>query len=241
MDTISSRTVRRILGDVDLQPHRTRYWRTSRLDEQFEPRAEQVLWCSARAGRLARRGIWVVAVDEKPNLQVLERDPIRRAIPGSIEQQEFEYTRHGTVDLLFFLAVHTGRMEVAVEATKDAKHYVEQLRAFRHRHRNLKGVFLIQDGDPSHTAGETAEYWSQCHGWWRPRFTPVHASWLDQAELLIRAFGHRHLKRGSWVSREELIEHVSACAPEYNRLYAHPFQWTWTSQKMRQWFAKHAL
>jgi hypothetical protein len=78
--------------------------------------------------------------------------------------------------LLFFLAVHSGRMEVAVEATKNAKHYIQQLRAFRHRHRNLKGLFLIQDGDPSHTATEAAEYWSHYPGWWRPRFTPVHAS-----------------------------------------------------------------
>jgi hypothetical protein len=240
VDAISARTVRRILDDVDLQPHRTRYWRTSHLDEQFKQRTEQVLWCYANAERLARQGIWVVAVDEKPNLQVLERDPIRRAIPGSIEQQEFEYTRHGTVNLLFFLIVPSGRMEVAVEATKDAEHYLGELRAFRHRHQGLKGVFLVQDGDPSHTAGETAAYWSSCQGWWRPRFTPVHASWLDQAELLIRAFGHRYLKRGSWANREELIEHVLASAPEYNRRYAHPFQWTWTNQKMRRWFAKHA-
>ena len=64
-----------------------------------------------------------------PNLQVLERRPIRRAIPGSIEQQEFEYIRHGTVNLLLFLVVHTGRMEVAVEASKDAEHYIRALRA----------------------------------------------------------------------------------------------------------------
>ena len=38
VDAISPRTVRRILDDVDLQPHRTRYWRTSRLDEQFKQR-----------------------------------------------------------------------------------------------------------------------------------------------------------------------------------------------------------
>jgi hypothetical protein len=240
VDSISSRTVRRILDDVDLQPHRTRYWRTSRLDEQFKERAEQVLWCYGNAERLARQGIWVVAIDEKPNLQVLERDPIRRAIPGSIEQQEFEYTRHGTVNLLFFLIVHTGRMEVAVEVAKDAEHYIKELRAFRRRHRGLKGVFLIQDGDPSHTAGATAEYWSSCQAWWRPRFTPVHASWLDQAELLIGAFGYHYLKRGSWVTREELIEHVLASAPEYNRRYAHPFEWTWTNHQMRDWFAKHA-
>jgi hypothetical protein len=240
VDAISPRTVRRILDDVDLQPHRTRYWRTAHLDGQFKERAEQVLWCYANAERLARRGLWVVAVDEKPNHQVLERRPIRRAIPGFIEQQEFEYIRHGTVNLLFFLVVHTGRMEVAVEAKKDAEHYLRELRAFHSRHRGLKGVFLVQDGDPSHTAGETAAYWSNSQGWWRPRFTPAHASWLNQGELLIRAFGHHYLKRGSWVSREELIGHVLASAPEYNRLYAHPFQWTWTNQKMRQWFAKHA-
>jgi hypothetical protein len=43
--TISAATERRILHDVDLQPHRTRYWKTVRCDEQFKARAEQVLWC----------------------------------------------------------------------------------------------------------------------------------------------------------------------------------------------------
>jgi len=238
--SISSRTVRRILDDVDLQPHRTRYWKTSRLDERFKERAEQVLWCYANAERLAQKDIWVVAVDERPNHQVLERVPIRRAIPGSIEQQEFEYTRHGTVNLLFFLMVHSGRMEVAVEAGKDAKHYISELRAFRRRHRHWKGVFLIQDGDPSHTAAATAAYWDECGGWWRPRRTPVHASWLNQAEPLIGAFAYHYLKRGSWAGRPDFIEHVLASGPEYNRLYAHPFEWYWTNNKMREWFAKHA-
>ena len=76
--------------------------------------------------------------------------------------------------------------------------------------------------------------------WWRPRFTPAHASWLNQAELLVGAFGYRYLKRGSWTNREEFIEHVSASAPEYNERYAHAFEWTWTNQKMRRWFATHA-
>jgi DDE superfamily endonuclease len=240
VEAISPRTVERILQDVDLQPHRTRYWRTTRLDARFKERAEKVLWCYGNAERLARQGLWTVAVDEVPNFQVLERDPIRRAVPGFIERQEFEYTRHGTVNLLLFLIVHTGRMEVAVEATKDAEHYIQELRAFRRRHRGLKGVFLIQDGDPSHTAGDTETYWSGCQGWWRPRFTPAHASWLNQAELLVGAFGYHYLKRDSWASREAFLEHVLASGPEYNRLYAHPFEWTWTNQQMRQWFAKHA-
>lgn len=200
--SLSPSMVRRILNEVDLQPHRTRFWRTARLDERFKDRAEKVLWCYANAVRRARRGVWTVAVDEIPNFQVLERTPIRRARPGSIEQREFEYIRHGTVNLLLFLIVHTGRMELAVLDAKDAEHYIEQLRLFRRRHRGLKGVLLVQDGDPSHTAGDTADYWHGCKGWWRPRFTPAHASWLNEAELLVRAFGHRYLRRGSWASRQ---------------------------------------
>jgi DDE superfamily endonuclease len=240
VETISPRTVRQILHDVDLQPHRTRYWKTSRLDAEFKQRAEKVLWCYGNAWNLAYCGLWVVCVDEIPNFQILERKPIRRAIPGLIERQEFEYVRHGTVNMLMFLVVHSGKMEATHLPTKDAAHYTQALESFRRRHRFLKGAFLIQDGDPSHTAGATHQYFADHRGWWRPRFTPVHASWLDQAEMLIGAFGGRYLKRDSWRSREEFMEHLNVSWPEYNRLYAHPFEWYWTNHQMRQWFAKHA-
>ena len=81
---ISDRTIRDILHHVDLQPHRTRYWRTSRIDAQFKARAKKILWCYTNAERLARRGFWVVCADEKPNFQVLEQHPSRPSIPGSI-------------------------------------------------------------------------------------------------------------------------------------------------------------
>jgi hypothetical protein len=239
VESISPRTVRLILNQVDLQPHRTRYWRTSRIDPQFKARAEKVLWCYGNAERLARRGYWVVCADEVPNFQVLERRPIRRSVPGSIEQREFDYTRHGTVNLLALLVVHTGRMRAVVLEQNSAANYIPALEQFRHRHRWLRGVYLIHDNGSSHIAGATADYFEACRGWWRPRRTPVRASWLDQAELLIHAFGDRYLKRGSWGNREEFIQHVMDSWPEYNDLYAHPFDWTWTNQKMRRWFAEH--
>jgi transposase len=231
---VSDRTIRRILNEVDLQPHRTRYWRTARLDVRFKERAEKVLWCYANTERLAKRGIWIICTGEMPNKQ------IRRAIPGSIEQQEFEYTRHGTVNILTFLIVHTGEMEAVCLGANDADHYIPELERFRREHRKLRGVFLIHDGGASHIAAKTTASLAGCHGWWRPRLTPAHASWLNRGELLNNAFGYHYLKRGSWASREEYIAHVAASWPEYNRLYAHPFEWTWTNQKMRLWFAEHA-
>ena len=65
---ISARQIRRVLQEVDLQPHRTRYWKTPRLDERFLSRASAVLWCYAHAESMARNGVWVVCVDEMPNL-----------------------------------------------------------------------------------------------------------------------------------------------------------------------------
>lgn len=240
VSNISARSIRRILHEVDLQPHLTRYWKTARVDQEFKRRAEQVLWCYANANRLIDNGFLVVCVDEMPNLQAIERNPIRPAIPHSIEQQEFEYTRHGTVNVLLFLSVPSGQMHVLFPERKDAAHYIESLKWFQSCHQNMRGAFLIQDGDPSHTALKTHEYF-RSNPWWRPRFTPAHASWLNQGELLNNAFGHRYLKRGSWPSREALIMHIDAACPEYNDLYAHPFEWTWTNYKMRKWFTEHTV
>ncbi len=240
VSSVSPATVRRLLRDVDLQPHRTRYWKTARLDARFEERAAQVLWCYGNAEQLAEQGIWVVCVDEIPTFQVLERNPIRRAIPGSMEQQEFDYTRHGTVNMLVFLVVHSGLMELAFLEKNDSEHYIPELELFRQHHKELQGVFLIQDGGPSHTAGLTQRYFARHPGWWKPRYTPANASWLNQAEILIHVFKYYYLRRASWETKQEFRTHAMASWPEYNHRYAHPFEWTWTSHKMRQWFAKHS-
>jgi hypothetical protein len=240
IDAISSRSVRRILHEVDLQPHRTRFWKTARLNAEFLARTVKVLWCYTYAAFLARRGYWVVCADELPNFQVLERVPIRRAIPGSIEQCEFEYKRHGTVVVLAFLIVHSGRMEAVCLNEKSAVNYTNALRAFRRRHRHLRGIYLIHDGDSTHTGGTTPAYLDRFRQWWRPRLLPPDASWLNQAEMLLNAFEERYLKRGTWRSQQEFIDHVGMAWPEYNRLYAHPFEWEWTIPQMKVWFAKHS-
>lgn len=240
VERISARTVREILQNVDLKPHRTQFWKTSKFDLEFKQRAEKVLWCYANAEKLARQETWIVCVDEIPNFQVLERNPIRRAILGSIEKREFEYVRHGTVNLLMFLIVHSGQMDVACTLTKTARHYITELERFRRSHQKLKSVFLIHDSDPTHFAQMTKDYLHDHRNWWRERLTPVHASWLNQAEMLNKAFRGRYLNRGSWLQQSDLIRHVYSSRTEYNQLYAHPFEWTWTNQQMRRWFEKHA-
>lgn len=198
---LSARTVRRILHAVDWQPPRTRYGKTSRLDAQFKRRAEPVLWCYGNAHRWVEPGLWVVCVDEMPNGQVLERHPLRRAVPGFIEHQEFEYQRHGTVTILGFLIVHTGGMEAVILDRKDALHYIQALERFRQQHPALQGVFLIPEGDPSPTAHTTQAYLTeQAH--------LVACSIYPGARLLAEAGGNPDSRVSASVLDTRVLDHT---------------------------------
>lgn len=105
-------TVARILAEASLQPHRSRYWKTAVIDEEFTTLAAKALWCYERVDWLHQRGEVVICMDEKPNLQALARAMPRQPMqPGRIERREFEYKRHGTVTFLVAFNVYDGTMQ----------------------------------------------------------------------------------------------------------------------------------
>ena len=57
-------------------------------------------------------------------------------------------------------------------------------------------AFLSLSGGSSHIAVETRPFLHDRYAHVRAFFTLAHASWLNQAELLLRAFSERYLKRG---------------------------------------------
>jgi hypothetical protein len=237
---VSHSTVSLILRTADLQPHRSRYWKTPTIDADFECKAASILWCYERASNLAERGEVVLCLDEKPNLQALERRcPTRPMLRGEIEHQEFEYIRHGTVNFVAALVVHTGKMRGWCIEHNDSEHLCAILPELLREYRHVRRVHLIWDGGSSHIAKATSTFLRNHYANVRVLFTPAHASWLDQAELLLRAFTERYLKRGDWKSRQQLIGHLEASWREYNEFYAHPIKWSWTRQKMHRWVARH--
>ena len=238
--TIHYTTIADILDAATLQPHRWRYWKTTIWNAQAVRQAAKVSWCYERATWLLERGILVVCVDEKPSIQVLERaGAIRLMIPGHIEQQEFEYIRHGTVNLLVAMTAHDGQMWGACLDANDGAHFRPTLLRYLELWREYVGVYLIMDNGASHIAGETkALIQGLKTPWVRVCYTPPRASWLNQAELLLGAFCGRYIKRGSWDNRQAMIDHIAASSVEYNDLFAHPFQWSWTRPDFREWIAK---
>jgi len=235
---IAHSTVSLILRSASLQPHRWRYWKTPTLNEEFRERAARILWLYERVDWLCERDEVIVALDEKPSIQVLERRvPTKGMGAGRIEHQEFEYIRHGTVNFVAALVVHSGQMRGWCLEANDSEHLCGVLPELFDEHRQARRIHLIWDGGPSHTSALTRQF--LC-GYPRVRVlvTPVHASWLNQAELLLRSFEAHYLKRGDWASKEQMIDHLHASWPEYNRLFAHPFSWSWTRRDMHRWLER---
>jgi hypothetical protein len=233
---IAHSTVSLILRSASLQPHRSRYWKTPHLNAEFQQRAARILWLYERVNWLIERDEVVLALDEKPSIQVLERClPTRLMRAGKIEGQEFEYLRHGTVNFLVALAVHSGQMRGWDLPANDSQHLCRVLPGLFHHHRKARRIHLIWDGGSSHTSAETRQFLRAYQPRVRVLVTPAHASWLNQAELLLRSFAAHYLERGDWASKQQMIDHLHASWPEYNRLFAHPFTWSWTRRDMHQW------
>ncbi len=55
-------------------------------------------------------------------------------------------------------------------------------------------------------------------------FTPTHASWLNQVELWFAIIQEQIIRRGNFVSKEDLSAKIMTFIDEYNK-HAKPFAW----------------
>jgi transposase len=63
-------------------------------------------------------------------------------------------------------------------------------------------------------------------------YTPKHASWLNQVEIWLSILVRKLLKRGSFISLEQLKAKVLAFVEYYNRTMAKPFKWTYKGKAL---------
>lgn len=236
VESIHYSSVCLILNEFDLKPHHIRYWLNSQ-DPDFEKKAASILWFYERAQSLARDGILVVCLDEKTGIQALgRRHPDHPLLPGLPLRREFEYVRNGYVHLQLSLAVATGEVWGRNLPRNDHQHCIDTLERLDHRYRDAKRIELILDNGSSHTAQETKAWFEEHRNRIRPHFTPTHASWLNQAELGLGAISRRYIKNAVVDSRQEMIARIRDGIREYNKLYAHPFDWSFTRHAMHEWY-----
>ncbi len=237
--TLHPTTVHRILDAADLHPHHLRYWRHTIVPD-FEEKAASVLWYYERVAWLAERDELVVCVDEKTQIQALRRPvPDSGMRSGLDRRREWEYQRDGTVNLLVTYTMMTGRLWGRVLLKNDHGHFIDSMDEYMATvPQTIRRIHCILDNGSSHIAKETQAWVAAQAGRVVFHFTPAHASWVNQAELALSAFSRRYLRDRVSASRVELIAHIGQALEEYNRLYAHPFTWSFTRHAMHQWYCQ---
>ncbi len=236
VDSIHHTTIGDILRAADLRPHHSRYWKTTIWDEEAVERALKILWYYERIESVWQKGEVILAVDEKPSLQVLERAAPKQAMrQGQMERQEFDYARQGTINLLVSLTLYNGHMWAECLDKNDGAHFRPAIRRLLHPYSWAHRIHLIMDNGSSHISGDTTEFFETLSPRVHVLLTPANASWLNQAEALLEAFSEPYLTRGSWCSRVAMIQHILDSTRDYNQHFAHPFDWQWSCRKFQYW------
>jgi transposase len=219
------------LGDVDVQ-YVWRFLRASRIDL-----SGRKSWCQSNDPDFAAKaaeivglyldppdGALVLAVDEKPHIQALERAqgylklPNGRALTG----QSHDYKRHGTSTLFAALEIATGKVTVAHKHRRRRVEFLDFMNQVVAGERDRE-IHVILDNLKTHKPKR--DLWLARHKNVHFHFTPTHASWLNQVECWFSILVSKSLQDVSFTAVHQLRRHIDAFVAAHNQS-ARPFAWT---------------
>jgi len=140
----------------------------------------------------------VVCADEKPvTLHHDVRDPLPMK-PGSVAKRDKEYERCGTANVFCAIEPQAGVHFRKVTPTRSSPEFADFLQSIAPRYPAAQTIHLVRDNLSSHTRKALVERFGAAVGGslWDPftvHYTPVHGSWLNQAELEIGLFSRQCL------------------------------------------------
>jgi transposase len=167
----------------------------------------------------------VLCVDEKPNIQALERGT-GYAVSSDrklVRALESTYNRNGTLNLFAALEVATGQIhgKATESAKKTKKGFLEFMDELLLELPESGEYHVIMDNHSIH----------KHHGLWLAQhrnvffhYTPTSASWLNMVEIWFGILTLKSLRGASFSSTQELGAHIEAFRKAYNKT-ARPFVW----------------
>ena len=233
---ISPSSILRILAENPVKPWQYQSWIFPR-DPDFAAKATVILdlYQGYYQGKRLAPGDRIVSVDAKPSIQARQRcHPTRPPARGQPMRLEHEYDRAGALALLAALDVHTGKVPAA--ATPPAigitpfMDLMGQVMA-QPRYNNAPRVFVIVDNGSDHRGQAAISRLATAHPNAIMIHTPVHASWLNQAEIFFSIVQKKVISPNDFASVDDLSATLLAFTIRYNRT-ARPFNWKFTASDL---------
>jgi transposase len=229
---ISVSSIWRILAGHPIKPWQYQSWIYPR-DPDFAAKATVILdlYQGFYQGKRLRPGDRILSVDAKPSIQARGRcHQTSPAAPGRPMRVEHEYVRHGALALLAALDVHTGNVFAATPETTGIKPFMTLMDQVMTQppYKDAVRVFVIVDNGSDHRGQAAAGRLRQAHPNAIMIHTPVHASWLNQAEIFFSIIQKKVITPNDFASLDELSRTLLAFVNRYNAT-ARPFNWKFTA------------
>lgn len=233
---ISPSSILRILAENPVKPWQYQSWIFPR-DPDFAAKAAVILdlYQGYYQGKRLRPGDRIVSVDAKPSIQARQRcHPTRPPARGQPMRLEHEYDRAGALALLAALDVHTGQVPAATTppaiGITPFMDLMGQVMA-QPRYNNAPRVFVIVDNGSDHRGQAAISRLATAHPNAIMIHTPVHASWLNQAEIFFSIVQKKVISPNDFASVDDLSATLLAFTARYNQT-ARPFNWKFTASDL---------
>ena len=237
LSTISRSSIKNILDNAEIKPHKIRYYCEKR-DPEFDEKMREVLVVykqiemqfDEQGNLLPFTDVRVntLSYDEKPGIQALattspDRMPI---LSNGYRQRDYEYKRLGTLSLLAGIDLLTGEAIPLVSETHKSSDFIDFLKILDAKYPKDESIRLILDNHSAHTSKETLGFLATVRpGRFEFVFTPKHGSWLNMIEGFFGKMTRQMLRDLRVSSKDELSERIYRYFDEIN---ADPVVFRWT-------------
>jgi hypothetical protein len=177
----------------------------------------------------------VICMDESPK-QLIETKAMLPIKPGREARRDYEYIRHGMVNIFVANEPLKGKRLVKITDTKKKKDWAQFMKEVSERYNSAEKIYLVLDNYNTHNASSFYETFSPSEARVLSKrfefiYTPKHGSWLNMAEIELHVLNHQCLNRYI-PDKDRIIKEVKAWQKKRNNKKT-KINWQFTNENAR--------